>query len=301
MRILLLGKNGQLGWELHRTLSPLGEVVALDFPEIDLSSPEDIRPRVYDLKPQVIVNAAAYTTVDRAETEPGISQAVNGLAPGILAELASKLGAALIHYSTDYVFDGAKGFPYVETDAPNPLNVYGRSKLAGEQAVRQVNGSYLILRTSWVYSLRCESFVTKVLQWARQHQTLHIVEDQVGSPTWSRMLAEVTAQLLVNALGSGNPAAWIGARKGIYHLAGDGAASRLQWARAILRLDPDPTKQIAQEVLPASTADFHTPAVRPLYSALNCERFKNTFGLRLPDWATCLQLAMQNSDDKIDL
>jgi dTDP-4-dehydrorhamnose reductase len=285
MKILLLGKNGQLGWELQRTLATLGEVVALDFPEIDLSQEKSASRIVRETRPQVIVNASAYTAVDRAESEPELAFAVNARTPGILAQEARAAGAWLIHYSTDYVFDGSQGSPYVESDLPNPLNVYGRSKLEGEQAIQQVGGAYLILRTSWVYSLRRDSFVTKVLGWARQQRSLRVVADQVSGPTWARLLAEVTAQLLAQGR--------VGEHSGLYHLAGDGCASRLDWARAILRFDPRQGEQIVEELLPALTADFPTPAQRPLFSALSCERFAQTFSLRLPTWDEALRLAMQ--------
>jgi dTDP-4-dehydrorhamnose reductase len=291
MRILLLGKYGQLGWELHRTLAPLGEVIALEYPEIDLSQEADAPRVVRQVRPQVIVNASAYTAVDRAESESGLAYAINARTPGILAEEARDLGAALIHYSTDYVFDGGKGSPYEEGDVPNPLGVYGRSKLEGERAVEQVGGVYLILRTSWVYSLRRDSFVTKVLQWSRKQSSLRVVDDQVSNPTWARMLAEVTAQLLVK--GREDLLTWLGERGGLYHLAGDGFASRLAWAQAILRCDPHKDEQVTREVLPASTLDFPTPAQRPLFSALDCQKFARTFGLLLPPWEEALQLAMQ--------
>jgi dTDP-4-dehydrorhamnose reductase len=291
MRILLLGKYGQLGWELHRTLAPLGEVIALEYPEIDLSQEADAPRVVRQVRPQVIVNASAYTAVDRAESESGLAYAINARTPGILAEEARHLGAALIHYSTDYVFDGGKGNPYEEGDVPNPLGVYGRSKLEGERAIEQVGGAYLILRTSWVYSLRRDSFVTKVLQWSRKQSSLRVVDDQVSNPTWARMLAEVTAQLLVK--GREDILTWLGERGGLYHLAGDGFASRLAWAQAILRCDPHKDEQVTREVLPASTLDFPTPAQRPLFSALDCQKFARTFDLRLPPWEEALQLAMQ--------
>jgi dTDP-4-dehydrorhamnose reductase len=294
MHILLLGKNGQLGWELQRTLAPLGSITALDYPEIDLSEPDSIRPIVKSARPEVIVNATAYNAVDRAESEPEIAMAVNAHAPGLLAELASELQAAFVHYSTDYVFDGAKGKPYVEADAPNPLSIYGQSKLAGEQAISQVDNAYLTLRTSWVYSLRRESFVTKVLNWSRQHKVLRIVDDQVSNPTWSRMLAEISAQVLANR--GENLIEWMRERRGIYHLAGDGYASRFQWAQAILEQDPAQEDQIAQDIQPARTSEFPTPAQRPLHSALNCDLFASTFGLRLPDWKDALQLAMHSDE-----
>ena len=292
MRILLLGKYGQLGWELHRSLLPLGEVLALDYPEIDLTK-DHFRQAIRDFRPQVIINATAYTAVDRAESEAELAMAINARAPGIIAEQASRLEAAMIHFSTDYVFDGAKGRDYVETDPPNPLGLYGKSKLAGELAIQQVGGAYLILRTSWVYSLRRDSFVTKVLEWSRQQATLRVVADQVGNPTWARILAEITTQVL--AKGSHDLPGWLRERGGLYHLAGSGRASRLEWAEAILQYDPRQEQQRVQEILPARTADFPTPAQRPLHSALDCGRFGEVFDLRLPDWRLSLQLAMDSA------
>ncbi len=291
MRILLLGNRGQLGWELHRSLATLGEVAAFDFPEVDLAHPEQAGELVRQQKPEVIVNATAYTAVDRAESEPDLAMAVNARAPGVLAEEARRLGAVFIHYSTDYVFDGRKGSAYLESDPPNPLGVYGLSKLEGERAVQANAGVWLILRTSWVYSLRRESFVTKVLQWARQQTVVHVVADQVSNPTWARMLAEATAQLL--ARGGESWLDWLKERCGLYHLAGSGYASRLEWAQAIIELDPHPESQIVHEVLPAFTVDFPTPAQRPLFSALNCDLFTKIFGLRLPPWREALRLAME--------
>ncbi len=293
MRILLLGKFGQLGWELHRTLSPLGEIVALDYPEIDLVQTEGLPQLLRDTHPEVVVNATAYTAVDRAESEPDIAYAVNARTPGLLAEQARKLGAALIHYSTNYIFDGTKGSPYLETDTPNPLGVYGQSKLDGEIAIEKVGGAYLILRTSWVYSLRRPSFVTKVLDWSRQQTTLRVVSDQVSNPTWARTLAETTALLM--AKGAPDIPGFLEENRGIYHLAGSGHASRFEWAQAILNHDPKPGEQVTREVLPAKSSDFPAPARRPLFSALNCERFSDTFGLRLPDWEEALNLAMSGS------
>ena len=291
MQITLLGKHGQLGWELQRTLAPLGSLTALDFPEIDLAKPDTYTRILDELRPGVIVNAAAYTAVDRAESEPEIAMAVNGDAPGILAEFASRTGAILIHYSTDYVFDGGLARPYSEVDIPNPLNLYGKSKLAGERAVEQVGDKFLILRTSWVYSMRGDSFVNKVLRWSREQHTLRIVTDQVSGPTWARMLAEATAQTLTLAMHNG--ISWLGERAGLYHLAGSGYASRHAWAEAILRNDPEREQQVTRQVLPALTADFPTPARRPLFSALDCNLFKDTFDLRLPDWEDGLRMAME--------
>ncbi len=286
MNILLLGRNGQLGWELARCLLPLGHLITLDYPEIDLANPDLTRRAVRQAAPQLIVNAAAYTAVDGAESDPDLAYAVNCTGPRILAEEARALGAVLVHYSTDYVFDGAQGRPYVETDLPHPLNVYGQSKLAGEQAIQAVDGDYLILRTAWVYSLRGDSFVTKVLKWARQHETLRIVDDQVSNPTWARLLAEVTAQLLARA-GSA-----VREHKGLYHLAGGGYASRFEWALEILRLDPSRHEQKVRQVLPTPTADFPTPAQRPLFSALDCSLFTESYSMALPAWQSTLRLAM---------
>jgi len=292
MRILLLGKYGQLGWELHRTLLPLGQVIALDYPEIDFTRPGQLRQLVRETGPDVIVNASAYTVVDKAEAEPQLARLINATAPGVLAETAKDLAAVLIHYSTDYVFDGAKGELYTEADEPTPINSYGESKRLGEIAVEDSGCIYLILRTSWVYSLRRDSFVTKVLQWARQQEQLRVVEDQVSNPTWARMLAEVTAQLM--AMGKEDLNAWVGEKRGLYHLAGSGAASRLEWAQAILLLDPNRAEQVAQAILPAKTAEFPTPARRPLYTALDCQRFAKTFGFGLPSWNDALRLAMES-------
>lgn len=290
MRILLLGKFGQLGWELQRCLGSLGKITAVDYPEIDLSHPEQVPPLVRQVKPEVIVNASAYTAVDRAESEPELAHAINAITPGVLAEEARAQGAALIHYSTDYVFDGSQRRPYLESDSPNPLSVYGQSKLEGERAVQHVGGAYLIFRTSWVYSLRRDSFVTKVLSWSRQQKTLRVVDDQVSNPTWARMLAEVTAQLLAKA--GVRPVEWVSQYCGLYHLAGSGYTSRLDWARAILEADPHKEEQLTQEILPAHTADFPTLAQRPLFSALDCQRFTDIFNLSLPDWREALALAM---------
>jgi dTDP-4-dehydrorhamnose reductase len=287
LKILLLGNTGQLGWELHRTLQPLGEVVALDYPEVNMADAASIRKTVQQHCPEVIVNATAYTAVDKAESEPELAEAINGTGSGILAEEARKMNAVLIHYSTDYVFDGKKGSPYTETDAPNPINVYGLTKLQGEQAIQQVDGVYLIFRTSWVYSLRRDSFVIKVLQWARQNEVLRIVDDQIANPTWARMLAEITSQVLARG------EEYIHERAGLYHLAGSGFASRFEWARLILDLDPNRHEQMVKEMLPAPTSDFPTPARRPLFSVLNCDKFAATFGLRLPPWEAALRMAME--------
>lgn len=291
MTILLLGKHGQLGWELQRTLAPLGPVIALDYPAIDLTRPDSARQWVRETAPQIIVNAAAYTAVDRAEAEPALAQALNATAPGILAEEASRQRAALVHISTEFVFDGAAARPYVETDLPNPLSVYGKTKLAGDQAVEQAGGAYFIFRTSWVYSLRRPSFVTKVLEWSRKQPVLQAVTDEVGSPTWARALAEAIGQVL--AMGNADPFGWVRERRGLYHLGGEGAASRFDLAKAVWEFDPAPEKRTAAEILPALSAAFPSPAARPAYAPLDCTRFHDTFGLRLPPWQAALQMALE--------
>lgn len=297
MKILLLGENGQLGWELRRALAPLGELLALDYPQIDLAKTDALRATLENARPQIIVNATAYTAVDRAETESDLAYAINASGPGVIAETAKKLGAALIHFSTDYVFDGTKGKPYVETDMPHPLSVYGASKLAGEEAVGAAGGAFLIFRTAWVYSLatgavnaRQDGFITKVLQWLRKNETLHIVDDQISNPTWARALAQITALTLARAGEDFLP--WLVERRGLYHLAGGGFASRMAWAQKIKEFDPRPEEQICRQILPAATSDFPTPAHRPLFSALDCSHFEQTFNLRLPAWQEALALVM---------
>ena len=291
MQILLIGTGGQLGWELNRTLRVLGDVAAFDYPEIDLEQPEMIRNLVQRKQPHLVVNAAAYTAVDKAETEQDRAWKVNAIAPGILAEEAEKLKAVCIHYSTDYVFNGQKRGPYVETDEPAPINFYGRSKLEGERLVQNSEGAYIILRTSWVYSLRQQSgFVNKVLQWARENETMRVVEDQIGSPTWARLLAELTTSLV--ARGGDQLYNFVKSKRGIYHAAGSGGVSRLEWARAIIRYDSHPEQQRAKKLESALSSEFPTPATRPPHSVLNCERFERTFDLRIPNWEESLQLAM---------
>lgn len=294
MRILLFGFRGQLGWELCRTLATVGDVTALDFPQVDFARLEELRTITLAAKPDLIVNAVAYTAVDKAESEPQLAQRINAEAPGILAEAARQLRAGLVHVSTDYVLDGLKDSVYDETDPPHPLNVYGQSKLAGEQAVAQVGGAYLTLRTSWVFSDRQGGFVTKVLQWARSQTVLRMVTDQVSSPTWARALAEIIAQLAAVGAASPDLYGWLEERSGLYHLAGSGAASRYEWAEAILACDPHKEEQTVTHLEAALTAEFPTPAVRPLHSVLDCSKFNRTFGLRLPDWRTALQMALES-------
>ena len=290
MNIVLFGKNGQLGWELERSLPVLGIVFALDRATLDVCNPNAIQQTLRELKPGLVINASAYTDVDRAEKEPELAMKINALAPGIMAEMSRRLGAVFIHYSTDYVFNGRQSTPYTENDRADPLNVYGKSKVMGEENIKQAGNAYLILRTSWVYSLRGNSFVNKVLGWARKNSTLQIVDDQVSSPTWARMLAQITSLLI--AQNQGNLYQNIHEQCGIYHLAGRGYTSRYEWAKQILANDPRRAEQTVQVIEPGRTAEFPTPATRPLFSALDCTRFEKTFGLQLPAWDSTLKLAM---------
>ena len=286
--ILIIGKIGQVGWELRRTLAPLGKVVSVDFPEIDLTNPDSITSWVRDTRPQVIVNAAAYTAVDKAETDFDKCNRINGVAPGILAEEAKKHSALLVHYSTDYVFDGSKTTPYTETDLPNPLGAYGRSKLAGDNAVLQVDGNHLIFRLCWVYGARGQNFMLTMMRLAREREQLRVVRDQFGCPTWSRMIAETTGLALEHALTSRDPASL----KGLYHLAASGQTTWHGFADAIVRLMPAEGRK-CKSVEGITTAEYPTPAKRPAYSVLSCEKLQNTFGLQLPDWEESLKHVME--------
>jgi len=290
-KILQIGTKGQLGWELLRTCAPLGEVIALDYPTVDLSDSAGLRELVRSTNPDIIINAAAYTNVDKAESEPELARAINATGPGILAEEAKKINAVLLHYSTDYVFDGTKDSPYVETDTPNPLSVYGQTKLEGEQAVMASGCSFLVLRSSWIYSRR-SGFVAKVLEWARTQETIRIVDDQISSPTPARLMAEITASLISKI--EANPDDWMLERKGIYHCACTGYCSRYEWAREVLRLSSNMHTKPGQQLLPALTSDFSTPAVRPLKSRLDSKMFEATFGMKIPHWLKALELAMED-------
>jgi dTDP-4-dehydrorhamnose reductase len=286
-RVLLIGKNGQLGWELHRSLATLGELTVVDYPEVDLQNPVTYRELIRKIQPHILVNAAAYTAVDQAEAEQAKAWTINAIASGVMAEEACRLKAIFVHYSTDYVFDGKKGTAYYEEDKPNPVNFYGRSKLEGEKLVQEAGGTYLIFRTSWVYSLRLMSgFVIKILQWARQQEKMQVVSDQISNPTWARVLAQATSLVLMLDPDT------LHARRGLYHAAGGGFTSRFDWAKMILELYPDRKEQIVKEVLPALTSDFPTSAQRPFLSALNSDRFQKTFGVFLPEWQETLKLSM---------
>ena len=284
---LLIGTNGQVGWELRRTLAPLGRVVAVDYPEIDLTEPVALRRLVQEIRPAVVLNAAAYTAVDKAETEPHLALLINGLAPGILAEAAQQVGAPLVHYSSDYVFDGTKTTPYVETDAPNPLGTYGRTKLAGDQAVQQVGGRHLILRLCWVYGARGQNFLLTIQRLAREREQLRVVGDQFGCPTWARLIAEATAQAVQQTLAAPEPAAL----SGLYHLAAAGVASWHEFASRIVELLPE-TERKCRFVQAIPSSEYPTPVQRPAYSVLDCDKLQRTFGLGLPPWEESLRLLL---------
>ena len=290
MKILLFGKNGQLGLEFQRILPLLGEVIFFDQEDLDLCDVYALQNILNELMPTLIVNASAYTAVDRAEAEQVLAMKVNALAPGAMAEWARKSHAGFIHYSTDYVFDGRKGSPYIESDFTNPLNIYGKSKLAGEQAVAEAGDAYLILRTSWVYSMQGNGFINKALEWAHKNETLKIVSDQISNPTWARDLAWATEQVILQ-----NQAELYNVmqeRCGIYHLAGSGYVSRYGWAKQIFANDPNRTGQLVRSIEPVSSDEFPTPAQRPLFTALDCSKFEETFKLKMPDWKISLQKAM---------
>ncbi len=292
-RILLMGRNGQVGWELQRTLTTLGEVIAFDRHDMDLADPDSIRRAVREHKPNLIVNAAAYTAVDKAEKEPDIAMAVNGIAPGILAEEAKKLGAAVIHYSTDYIFDGSKNTPYTEEDAPNPLNVYGKTKLAGEQAIQAVGAPYLILRTSWVYGMRGKNFLLTILRLARERDEIKVVNDQIGAPTWSRMIAEATAQILVQFYSrlTFHPSLLtdIG---GIYHMTAGGQTSWFGFAEAILNYAPGSVAPVPH-LTPIITEEYPTPAKRPRNSVMSNVKLDHQFDVKMPRWEIGLRLCIE--------
>jgi dTDP-4-dehydrorhamnose reductase len=288
--ILLIGKNGQVGWELCRTLAPLGRLVCVDYPEIDLTDTSAARRLVREVTPAMVINAAAYTAVDKAEQEPELAHQINGVAPGVLAEEARKLGALLVHYSTDYVFDGTKGTPYIETDSPNPLGAYGRSKHAGDRAIQQSGCAHLIFRLCWVYGARAQNFMLTMMRLAREREKLRVVSDQTGSPTWSRMIAESTALALKQVLIAGD----LGAFQGVYHLSAAGQTSWHGFADAIVSLLPTDSRKCRQ-VEAITTAEYPTPAKRPAYSVLSCEKLAQTFGLRLPDWEHSLRQVMEEA------
>lgn len=295
LKILLTGAGGQVGWELQRTLAPLGEVLAVDHQQMDLADPQQIRDFVRASKPSLIVNPAAYTAVDKAEQEPQLAHAINAVAPQVLAEEARLLGCGMIHYSTDYVYDGSKGAPYLETDTTNPLNVYGASKLAGDLAVAESGADYLVLRTSWVYGARGANFLRTILRLAAEREELKIVADQIGAPTWSRMIAEATAAIVAQCYGA-KPTG-LAPFKGVYHLTNAGQTSWHGFTEAILALTADFASSQGrklQRVLPIPTSEYPLPAKRTQYSVLSNDKLATTFGVTLPDWRASLAAVVES-------
>lgn len=290
-RILLTGARGQVGWELRRTLSCLGEVVALDSRSMNLADADAVRKTVREIAPKIIVNPAAYTAVDKAESEPELAHAVNTVAPGILAEEAGRLGALLVHYSTDYVFNGTGSTPWKEDDACDPLNVYGATKLAGERAIQAAGCRHLIFRTSWVYGARGSNFLLTMRRLMRERPELKIVADQIGAPTWCRDLAEATAQVL-GQIASPMSAANQAEPWGIYHMTNAGEISWHGFAEAIQAMDEFDETCAPAHLRPIPSSDYPTPAKRPLNSRLNNDKLKQTFGISLQDWHAALALCL---------
>ena len=284
MKILLFGKNGQVGWELQRSLAPLGELIALDRHSTeccgDLQSPNGAAQAVLAVKPDVIVNAAAYTAVDKAESDQGNAHKVNAEAPGSIALAAAKIGATLVHYSTDYVFNGSGSTPWRETDTTAPLSAYGVSKLAGEQTIARSGARHLIFRTSWVYAARGGNFAKTMLRLAQEREALSVIDDQIGAPTGADLLADITAQAIPKLMAQAN----LG---GLYHLAAAGETSWHGYAQHVFaqaRLQGLALKLKPEQLHAIPTADYKTAAQRPLNSRLDCTKLKSDFGLHLPHW-----------------
>jgi dTDP-4-dehydrorhamnose reductase len=285
-KILIFGRVGQVGWELRHKLACLGHVTIVDYPEIDFSKPDTIREAVRSAEPKVIVNAAAYTAVDKAEATPEPAWAINASGPGVIAEEARRLGALMVHYSTDYVYDGSKQAPWVETDAPNPLNVYGQTKLGGDEAIQAVGGDYIILRTSWVYGARGANFLLTMLRLAKERTELRIVDDQTGSPTTSECIAQATADILAQVLAPSGGG--LAGRSGVYHLTTSGQTTWFGFAKAFL------SKQAAcPKLTPIATSEYPVPAKRPANSVLSCQRVADTFGVHMPAWDHALELVLE--------
>ena len=286
MKILLTGPRGQVGWELERALLPLGEVVALERDRLDLADPDAIARRCGEIRPRVIVNAAAYTAVDKAEAEKELAFRINASAPGVLAEQAKKIGALLVHFSTDYVFDGTLERPYLETDSPAPVNVYGASKLAGERAIEASGATFLILRTSWVYAARGTNFLRTILRLARERDVLSVVSDQVGAPTAARLVADTTAQAIPAALRQG--------AVGTFHLSCRGSTSWHGFATRIVeqaRALGFGGLRVAS-VVPIPSSEYRTAAARPKNSRLDCAKLEASFDMSLPRWECSADLVL---------
>ncbi len=305
--ILLIGTNGQVGRELNRRLPRIGPVTPLDRTRLDLTQPEEIRRAIRAVRPGVIVNAAAYTAVDKAESEESVARAINAVAPTVMAEEARKIGASLIHYSTDYVFDGLKSVPYDEDDPPNPQNVYGKTKLEGERAIQASRAAHLIFRTAWVYAPEGRNFLLTILRLAAQREELRIVCDQTGAPTLAGELAEATTRVLEQTCGVARGAISLADVGGVYHMTAGGETTWYDFAKAILHeaaavpagnawlaSATGNLPLIARRVTPIPASEYPTPARRPAYSVLSNARLKRTFSVQLPDWRTQLHSVFAN-------
>ena len=310
-KILLTGKDGQVGMELQRFLPQLGEVIALGRQELDLSKPDDLRRMIRTVRPNLIVNAAAYTAVDQAEKEEAIARAINADAPAVMAEEAQKIGAGLVHYSTDYVFDGSKNSPYEVTDPTNPLNVYGKTKLMGERAIQEIGVPHLIFRTAWVYATRGRNFLLTILRLGTQgSDDLRIVSDQIGAPTLSGEIALATTQILKQIYGRDDGLAYLTEMSGMYHMTAVGETNWYEFAKAIFEEASRMPHSapwfaaatggrpfVARRIIPIPTEQYPTPARRPAYSLLSNSHLTETFGIQLPEWRAQLHSVFVAQED----
>lgn len=305
--ILLIGTNGQVGRELNSMLPRIGEVTALDRQRLDLTQPEEVRRAIRTFRPSFIVNAAAYTAVDKAESEEAVARAINAEAPGVMAEEAKKIGAALIHYSTDYVFDGLKTTPYAEDDPPNPKNVYGRTKLEGERAIQASGARHFIFRTAWVYATEGRNFLLTILRLATQREEIRVVRDQIGAPTLNSEIARATTGILARIFGAKGGQFSLPDVNGIYHMTAGGETTWFDFTNAILEEAAKISATapwfaaatsglpfITRRVIPITTDEYPTPARRPAYSVLSNARLNRVFSLQLPDWRKQLHSVFAN-------
>ena len=294
--ILLIGVTGQLGWELKRSLSPLGKLIALDRKCMNLCQPDQIREVIRQIQPHLIVNAAAYTAVDKAEEEIELAKAINSIAPGVIAEEAERLKAPIMHFSTDYVFSGNNGgTPYTEEDEPDPKNIYGQTKLAGEQAIQKVGTPYLIFRTSWVYGARGKNFLLTIQRLAMERDTLKIINDQTGAPTWCGSLADASAAIIKNTqVETKSNLSYLEEITGVYHMTCAGGTTWFDFARAILKKTPDHRQP---KINPIPTSEYPTSALRPQNSLLSNLKLRKTFGIELPDWEEALDQCLSKTNN----
>ena len=293
MNILVTGKSGQVGWELSRCLMPLGNVISLGRNDCDLSKPEKLPTIIQEIKPDVIVNAAAYTAVDKAEVEEDLANTINGVSVGVLAEQAKKYNALFIHYSTDYVFDGKKAGRYTEEDMPNPINAYGRSKLAGEKAIQETGVNHLILRTSWVYSVRGNNFLNTILRLTKERDELNIVADQIGTPTWARLIAETTSHCIHQSVIESRQRIFM---SGIYHLTSAGETSWYDFTKEIIEITNRRMSEniITCKIKPIKTIDYPVSAERPANSRIASGKLEKHFELKMPKWEKALSLCIDD-------